>query len=79
MRSDTPRYTSRSWQPPTNFDQPPLQESATDLLAGIPESIWDEPQFAFYDGNTPRQLAEHAAGGCLECRRQLDQLKERQQ
>lgn len=66
MRSDTPRYSKRSWRPPTDFDRPPLTESVDDLLAGVPES----------DLHAARQLAEHAVNGCLECRRNLDNLKE---
>lgn len=73
MRSDTPRYTRRSWRPPTDFDRPPLRENIETLLDGIPQSLWDQPAF---DGQTPRQVAAHIRdGGCPTCRQWLDELR----
>ena len=72
-----PRSERRTYTPRLDFDRPPVTNKPEDLLAGIPEHLWDVPTFDFYDGDTPRQAAKHAAeNGCLECRRQLDQLKE---
>lgn len=76
MRSRSPR-SDRFWKPPTDFDRPPLREPVIDLLADIPERLWDTPEFDFLDGDTPRQCARHASEtGCSTCREQLEQLKE---
>lgn len=73
MRSDTPRYSKRSWRPETNFDRPQLKETAEEILEGIPESMWD---VALFDGETPRQIADHVRlSGCLGCRGRLDEIR----
>lgn len=71
----TPR-SERFWKPPTNFDRPPLTLTTTELLEGIPEHLWDTPQFS--DGETPRQKAQHVSeGNCGACRTVLFDLKAR--
>ncbi len=75
MRSDTPRYSTRSWVPRTNFERPAIERwrPLDDLLDGIPEAVRDVP---LPDGDTPRQKAEHInTSGCRVCWFALQDLK----
>lgn len=71
-----PRSERRTYTPRLDFDRPPITLTTTELLEGIPEHLWDTPQFS--DGQTPRQKAQHVSEySCGSCRTVLFDLKAR--
>lgn len=70
----TPR-SERFWKSPTDFDRQPVVTPIAELLAGIPENLWDTPLESLL-WESPRDAARHVnESGCPSCRDNLAKLR----